>query len=693
MRVRPLLLSLSFSLGSGLLLSIAFGHGGTYRGPGDTVPAGGGGNPTGGTGGAPTPGGGGPPTGGPTGAPTGGAPTGGGGTGGTPPARPQGGTPTGGPPAVDLTNWEFWWNFNKDQFLGLRSAIYSGPETGWSGDDHGRRNALIPSQSEIREKIVPGLELALETERQNDIVTAALVALAKIGDVRDEDGRSAFVERFKTWLPDHTQEVAETAGVAFGILANDSCVRLLIDIANDSEMGRKLVGQGTVPIRTRAFATYGLGLIGARTASNAVRGEIVDALVALLGSSEKATRDVQVAAVISLGLTPIDWNPSSAFEGRSGAASSRGAQIQFLQGLFRNESGERLARAHVPGALAHLLTRERDLPAEGRALREAVLGSFSERIGEHTSEREEVQQSCVLALGQLVDLDDDAADARARADLGRIADHGQTQSRAFALIALGQIGGHPGDGNGSAESLNGIRGLLVEKLTGGSTSLRPWAALGLGICEREIEELGSAAFPLSAEVRSTMRSAFRTASQETVGAYAIALGIARDTESAALLQGRLMDISESGQQGYTALALGMIGAVDAKARIQGLIRSSKYKAELLRQAAIALGLLGDKTLVPELVTMLAESKSLASQAAVASALGFIGDARSIDPLLAMLKNKQLTGTARGFAAVALGIVADKESLPWNAKISTNINYRANTSTLTTPEGTGLLDIL
>ena len=78
---------------------------------------------------------------------------------------------------------------------------------------------------------------------------------------------------------------------------------------------------------------------------------------------------------------------------------------------------------------------------------------------------------------------------------------------------------------------------------------------------------------------------------------------------------------------------------------------------------------------------------------MASALGFIGDARSLDPLVKMLQDKQLTASARGFAAVALGIVADKEALPWNAKVSIDINYLANTSTLTTTEGSGLLDIL
>jgi HEAT repeat protein len=593
---------------------------------------------------------------------------------------------------VDLTQWEYWWNFNKDQFLGLRSALYQGVSTpDFLGD--GRNNTLVPSQAYIRAKVVPALRLALQTERHNDIVTGALVALAKIGDARGEDGRSEFEEQFKAWLPDRSQEIAETSAVALGILANDACVHTLVEIARDTEAGRKIVGQGSVSIRTRAFAAYGLGLVGSRSASNSVRGEVVEALTQLLDGRDGPTRDLQVAAVISMGLTPVDWNSSAAIEGRTGAASSRSAEIQYLLALLRSSSKEPLVRAHVPGALAHLLSREQSLPESGLALREALVRDLAGRIGEHGNEPEALRQSCVLALGQLVDLDDDPADALARAELRRIGDHGQPQEKAFAMIALGQVAGRPGSGAGSVQSLSDVRETLVAKLGGGSTGVRPWAALGLGISERSIEDLGSSEFAPSPFVRQELRSALRGSSQDIVGAFAIALGIARDHEATALLHERLGAVSDPNQQGYLALALGMVGATQCRAEIQELVRASKYRPELLRQAAIALGLLGDKTLVPDLLVMLGEARTLASQAAVASALGFIGDARSIDPLVEMLQRKEISGTARGFAAVALGIVADKESLPWSAKISININYRANTSTLTTPEGTGLLDIL
>lgn len=87
--------------------STIFAHGGTYRGPGDTVPPGGGGGGNGG--GGTTPGGpSGPSNPGPGGGTTPG-PTGPGPTGNGPTNGPNTGSQAIG---VDLTNWQFWWGFN-----------------------------------------------------------------------------------------------------------------------------------------------------------------------------------------------------------------------------------------------------------------------------------------------------------------------------------------------------------------------------------------------------------------------------------------------------------------------------------------------------------------------------------------------------------------------------------------------------
>jgi HEAT repeat protein len=196
-------------------------------------------------------------------------------------------------------------------------------------------------------------------------------------------------------------------------------------------------------------------------------------------------------------------------------------------------------------------------------------------------------------------------------------------------------------------------------------------------------------------MRDALRSAMKDAkAPQEVGALAVAIGITEDQGAKEVLREKLNSVSDDDAKGYVAVGLGLINDDGSKEAIQELIKKSKFKPDLLKSAAIGLGLLGDKSVVETLVTMLGDATGLSSQAAISSALGFIGDQRSIEPLVTMLKDTQKTSNARGFAAAALGIVADKEELPWNTKISVNINYRANTSTLTAPDsGTGILDIL
>ncbi|MEE8469259.1 MAG: hypothetical protein V3T22_12435, partial [Planctomycetota bacterium] len=210
-----LILPTLLGLAAFLVAPAAESHGGTYRGPGDTVPPGGGGG--GGGGGVTTPG----PTG--PGRPAGGgpanAPTTGGARPGTPGLGPGVAPTTGGADmGPDLTAWDFWWAFNRDPYLDLRSKVHAdGIHTGSAEFYLGRgtqaqaKDRYRPTQRDIRQRVVPALERALATERNNDIVTGALIALAKIGDVVSEDGKSEFQEIIVEFLKDSNQEVAETA--------------------------------------------------------------------------------------------------------------------------------------------------------------------------------------------------------------------------------------------------------------------------------------------------------------------------------------------------------------------------------------------------------------------------------------------------------------------------------------------------
>jgi HEAT repeat protein len=221
-------------------------------------------------------------------------------------------------------------------------------------------------------------------------------------------------------------------------------------------------------------------------------------------------------------------------------------------------------------------------------------------------------------------------------------------------------------------------------------SIRSWNTIGAGVFGRKLRDAQQRPNGIGDALRSVMAD---VKDPIEIGASAIALGILGESDSKELLQARLLT-KDQDALGYVCIALGLLNATEAQPQITELVERSKYAPVLLKQAAIALGLLGDKTVVTKLVHQLNKSETLAAQAAIAQALGFIGDKDSIPPLIAMLQDKTKTPLARGFAAVALGIVADKEPLPWNSKIAVDLNYRASTETLNKADtGTGILNIL
>jgi len=671
---------------------VAFGHGGTYRGPGDTVPPGGGGG--GGGGGTPaTPGSGAPASPSPAspGAP---APA----TPGSPAGGPGGAaTPTTGSfeTGPDLTVWSFWWEFNKDPFINLKAAINSGgTQTGSSdwflgqGTDSQAKDSMRPSQSDIDNKIVPALLKALETETNNDIITGSMMALAKIGDKPDENGRSAFAEKFTEFLGDSNQEIAETSAIALGILANDASVKTLQDLLADTSAGRKLVGSNEVSIRTRSFAAYGLALVGSRTASPETRVAIIQSLRESLESDDTATRDIKVACLIAMGLVPLEKLGTEADaapleEDAVLMLDTRMAQIDYLTEYF--QGGEHyLVRSHCPTAIARLLG-ETAGDESFDIKKEEVARVFLKTL--KSKERNPVIQSCVLALGQLGDADPDGIDAEIRKGLiGVPKDVTDTQARNFSVIALAQAASRVSGGD-PTDAIKEASKHFQTQLSKGKSAIRPWTGVAIGVFGRGLGE----AAPV--DVVEALRSQLIEERTPRIGAYAIGSGILGNPDFTETLLDKMDRIKEDEPRGYICVSLGMIGASEAIVPINEIVKNSTYRPQLLQQASIALGLLGDKNVVDDLIDTLGKSKSLATQAALSAALGYIGDKRSIDPLVEMLGNSALTTRARGFAAVALGIVADKEDLPWNSKIALDLNYRASTQTLNDTGGTGILNIL
>jgi HEAT repeat protein len=191
-----------------------------------------------------------------------------------------------------------------------------------------------------------------------------------------------------------------------------------------------------------------------------------------------------------------------------------------------------------------------------------------------------------------------------------------------------------------------------------------------------------------------LRAALEKArSYEVAGALAIALGMVRDHESADLLLSRMADVGDTYMRGYSALALGMIGAPAAIEPIRMIMADATSQPFLIEYASIALALLGDQETGKRLFGVLDHSSNPKIQSSVASALGWIRDPRPLGDLCGMLSDARRSDTARAWTAVAIGRICDRDKWPWVGRMSVDVQYEVTLPTLLEPiYETGLLDL-
>jgi HEAT repeat protein len=338
-------------------------------------------------------------------------------------------------------------------------------------------------------------------------------------------------------------------------------------------------------------------------------------------------------------------------------------------------------RAQLPVAIGRLCHG-----IEGAEVAQAI-GVFVTAIGAHTKTAPLVVQGVIQGLSLLGDDDEDESDRAVRAALTSTATHGDRGARNQALLALGRVAGRHGKGApGSAQSE--ARALLLERLSGGADAERPWSALALALLESGNAE------PTKQVVEALRFVLANRDGPQEAGAYCLALALLRDTTSIPTIEGHTQNGDEN-LRGYAAIALGLLRS-QASAPIlrEVIVEKTRYRPGLLREASIALALLGDKSIVPYLIDRLRLSNTMIEAVATASALGFVGDARAIEPLVALVKDGSASETTRAFAAVALGQICDKERLPWNSKLAADASWLGAPPTLFDPLlGKGVLDLL
>ena len=652
-------------------------HGGQYRGPGEVVPPSSTSGSTDGSSGSGAARG----TKGTAGSPGGNL---GGVTGGSSPAgaaRSVGYTNRGIPLEDDLTRWQYWWEFRKDSYLALKSAVQVsaiqpgtpeallGPTRGVGAQDR-----LAPTPEEVERLVVPALRTALAGAESRDLASGCMVALAKIG--RSGKGWDLRTDVFAPFLKSHDQEIRETAALCIGIAgrADPLDLELLRDLAGDTDNGRAATGRSQVDERTRTFATYAIGLLARASSAPGFKQAALDSMLPLLDLDPSVHRNLLVAAVTSIGL--LDAPRSLDGERLNQRAFDR------LLAFYQQDLGvsAQWVQAHVPSALASLTGRE---GTRADRLRERF---HSDLRAEGRKQSEVIQQSCAIALGALLRPWDDegSPDAAVAASLWDVArNHGNHQVRYFATMALGECGGRR------------ARAVLLAHLSSARTLDLPWVGLALGVlAHRESRTGGVGGASVDEEVaRALVKAVRESRNPGATSGLAVALGLTgwrpAGDELRTLLDRALGNDEEAG---YACVGLGMLQDALVRPNLMSLLDNSSRRPELLQQVAVALGKLGDKTAAERLQLSLAGgTQTLARLAAVAGALGAIGDRRSISPLCAMLEDRALTPLTRAFAAVALGSVCDKQPLPWNSPFAASANYRAAVETLT-DGGCGILDI-
>jgi HEAT repeat protein len=169
---------------------------------------------------------------------------------------------------------------------------------------------------------------------------------------------------------------------------------------------------------------------------------------------------------------------------------------------------------------------------------------------------------------------------------------------------------------------------------------------------------------------------------------AIALGLLDARQAAPDFLEVLEKNHHDGLRGYIAVALGLMNNHEAADRLRAMLQTHGLEWRFRLNLARGLGLMNDTRSVKTLVELLGSARTVAEASSMAQAIGLIGDKTAIAPLIEILEDRARSGQLRGFCAVALGLLADKTPLPWNACISVGLNYRSKTEALAE-----ILDIL
>ncbi|MFM7282307.1 MAG: HEAT repeat domain-containing protein [Planctomycetia bacterium] len=588
-----------------------------------------------------------------------------------------------GPSSSGLTRfleptWDMWWYYHREEFLDLKRVLAQG---GVRSRGELTELDVATHSAQVREALCA----ALDQREHPELCLGAMVAAARIGDGSEHPEDLSFGPRIRALLSSPRSETAELAALSLGVLASRGLadpleVNHLEGVLRDNEAGRKLTGTRSVSQRQRCFAAYGLGLHGARTQDTRQRQIIARALTDMLQREDGRSLELDIACIQALAIVPL---PMERTESHTAAWISRQTQVRFLSDLAARPALPQAVEAHALRALGQLARNSSSTVSE-----QALQRSF-QRLRDPSTPAP-IRAAAAQAMAAAGDADADALDAQIGRELLRSTQVRDMSERASALIGLAETAQRAGSGETPLARRENLRKELLSGLESGRARIVAWSALALGVLEHGSLREGAAG---DGTTREALRKAF--AGSQTIeerSALAISIGLTRDPEGASLLLKALGAQSEDTLRGYLALGLGMAGSSEASPTLRELALNARNKPFLLEQSAIALALLGDRTLAPALIEQLRDSRSLAAQAWLSRTIGMISENESVPALLKIAVDDKLGQDPRAQALLALGRILDPEPLPWIQPYNSSLDYRNPTPAMIAGDGSGLLEL-
>ncbi len=512
--------------------------------------------------------------------------------------------------------WSFWWENNKDRFLNLRQKVQSGGVvTGDSGYHLGRgkRNEIKTSLRPTEKQIADLVIPALQRALADDDFDTRAAGVIGLGKCgRDASVMTDIIKGFD----DPNAQVRESAALGLGILGQEAAIPNLIGLMHDSQEGRKLVKRANgVENRTRAFAAIGLGLIGDKKALPELRQVVQRA-------DSFSNNDVPAAAIHSLGLI---GDPSV---------------VPDLIAVLENGKLNDFVRSAAPIALGKIGDKS--------------AAPILEKYIKNDKVNDLVRWSSIIGYSRLMK---DTADEEAIKLFTFLLKDGNPQTRNFAAMGIAYVGGE----KARTTLLSAYRSARAEQL--------PWISMSLAVYSWGKDRDETIVEQVRRQFQEQKNPAWKAG-------HAVALGLLKDRASTQLLTRELAKSRDTGFQGYVCISLGLMEATDAMDQIKNVLKTSRSFPKLQQQAAIGLGLMGDKDVVALLSDTMEKTDSAFVLGSSAIALGLIGDRTAIEPMTKIAGNQQAKKIARALATVGLGIVGDKDALPRLSRVAEDNNYRA-----------------